>query len=109
MPARSHDIEAEVHALPTSEGGRKSAMLSGYRPSHDFGKSGHLNDGLHEYPASGRIEPGSSGRAHIWLLAADENFGLLSVGDTFTVQEGGRVVGRGEITALPNANLQRAG
>ena len=84
-------------------------MLSGYRPSHDFGKNGHLNDGMHEYPDGGRIEPGSFGRALIWLLAANENYGLLSVGDEFTVQEGNRVVGRGSITALRNAKLRRTG
>ena len=109
MPSRPHDIEAEVHALSTREGGRKTAMLSGYRPSHDFGRNGHLNDGMHEYPNGGRIEPGASGRALIWLLAADENQGLLSIGDEFTVQEGSRIVGRGSIKALPNAKLQKSG
>jgi len=109
VPSIPHDIEAEVHALSASAGGRKSAMLSGYRPSHDFGKNGHLNDGMHEYPDGGRIEPGSSGRAFIWLLAADENYGLLSVGEKFTVQEGSRIVGRGRITALRNAKLQKMG
>ena len=109
MPLRPHDIEAEVYALATYEGGRKGAMLSGYRPSHDFGKNGHLNDGMHEYPDGGSIDPGSSGRAFIWLLAPDENDGLLSVGESFTVQEGNRIVGRGKIIALPNAALRKKG
>jgi translation elongation factor EF-Tu-like GTPase len=109
MPPQPHDIEADVYALPTSEGGRKNPLLSGYRPTHDFGKNGHLNDGMHDYPDGGRIELGASGRALVWLLAADENFGLLSVGDAFTVQEGSRIVGRGKITALPNAKLQKTG
>src|SRR4051794_28181232 len=100
MPPRPHDLEAEIFALPTRDGGRKTPLLAGYRPSHDFGKNGHLNDGMHDYPDGGRIEPGASGRALIWLLAADENFGLLSIGDAFTVQEGSRIVGHGKITAL---------
>jgi hypothetical protein len=50
-----------------------------------------------------------SGRALIWLLTADEYHGLLSVGDSFTVQEGSRIVCGGKVTALPNAKLQRAG
>jgi translation elongation factor EF-Tu-like GTPase len=107
MPSHSHDIEAQIYALRTNEGGRKGAMRSGCRPSHDFGKNGHLNDGMHKYPDGGRIDPGSSGRALIWLLAADENHGLLCVGDSFTVQEGNRVVGRGKITGLGNAELQK--
>jgi translation elongation factor EF-Tu-like GTPase len=102
-----HDIEADVYALAASEGGRRTPFYSGYRPSHDFGRNGHLNDGRHEYPDSGQIDLGQTGRALIWLLAADENFGLLSVGDTFTVQEGSRVVGRGKITSLPNQKLRK--
>ena len=84
-------------------------MFSGYRPSHNFGKIGHLNDGMHEYADAGQIDPGCSGRALIWLLAPDENYGLLSVGDSFTVQEGSRVVGHGKITALRNEKLQKRG
>ena len=108
MTRPPHDLEAEVFALPTSEGGRNTPMLSGYRPSHNFGKNGHQNDGMHEYPDGGKIALGASGRALIWLLCADENYGLLSVGDTFTVQEGGRIVGRGRITGLPNSKLSKA-
>jgi translation elongation factor EF-Tu-like GTPase len=108
-PPRSPDIEAEVLALPESESGRKSPFLSGYRAVHNFGKNGHLNDGLHEYPERGQIDLGTSGKACIWLLAPDENYGLLSVGDSFTVQDGNRIVGRGKIIALPNVQLQKKG
>jgi len=104
-----HDIEADVHALSTAEGGRKTAMLSGYRPSHNFGKNGHLNDGKHEYADGAQIDPGRSGRALIWLLAPVENYGLLSVGDSFTVQEGSRIVGHGKITELRNEKLRKRG
>lgn len=109
MPSVPHDLEAEVHALPSSESGRKTPFLSGYRACHDFGKVGHLNDGMHEYPEHDRIDLGTRGRALIWLLAADENFGLLSVGDSFTVQDGNRIVGQGKITAIRNALLQKTG
>ena len=109
MPPRPHDIEAEVYALPTSEGGRRNPFFSGYRPTHDFGKNGELNDGMHDYPDSGRIDLGRSGRAIIWLLSPDRNEGMLRVGDAFTIQEGSRIVGSGKITSLPNATLQNRG
>ena len=109
MQTRPHDIEAKVYALSISEGGRLNPLLSGYRPCHDFGKNGELNDGMHEYPDGGTIRMGESGRAFIWLLSPDRNEALLRVGDTFTVQEGSRVIGRGTITALPNAKLQKSG
>jgi translation elongation factor EF-Tu-like GTPase len=109
MPPRPHDIEAEIYALPASDGGRKTALLSGYRPSHNFGKNGELNDGMHEYPDGGRIEVDESGRALIWLLSPERNAALLEVGDTFTVQEGSRVVGRGKITSLLDVTLRKTG
>jgi len=109
MERPPHDIEARVYALTTAEGGRRSPLLSRYRPNHNFGKNGHLNDGTHEYPDGGRIELGGSGPVLIWLLCPDENHGLLAVGDTFTMQEGNRIVGRGTITALPNSKLRKTG
>lgn len=107
MPTRPHDIEAEIFVLKTDEGGRKTALLSGYRPTHNFGKNGELNDGQHEYPDNGQIDVGQAGRALIWLLAPERNEALLSIGDTFTVQEGSRIIGRGRITHLPNTKLQK--
>ena len=109
MSPRVPDIEAQVYALSTEEGGRKTAFLSGYRPTHNFGKNGHLNDGMHDYPEAGRIELGTTGRALITLLCPDENHGLLSIGGEFTVQEGSRIVGRGRITALLNSKLLQTG
>jgi translation elongation factor EF-Tu-like GTPase len=108
-PQRPHDIEAEIQAFATTEGGRKSPLYSGYRPCHDFGKNGELNDGHHEYPDGGQVEIGHSGRALIWLLAPERNEGLLEISGSFTVQEGSRIIGRGKITSLPNATLRKNG
>ena len=107
-PSQSPDLEAEVYVVPTEEGGRRSALFSGYRPSHDFGHSGALNDGMHEYPDGGSLTPGQKGRALIWLSVPELSAGRLYVGMPFTVQEGARVVGRGQIERVLNASLERA-
>jgi translation elongation factor EF-Tu-like GTPase len=104
-PPREPDIEAEITALNTSEGGRRTAMYSGYRPNHDFGVDGMLNDAQHEY-VYGKIEPGHSGEAFLWFLAPEIQQGRLFEGMKFTVQEGRRIVGYGKVTKVINQELK---
>ena len=106
-PPREPDIEAEITVKLTSEGGRKSPMFSGYRPNHDFGVEGMLNDAMHEYPENGSISPGEKGKANIWFLAPEYQVGRLFIGMEFTVQEGARLVGMGKITRVVNESLQK--
>ena len=42
-------IEDEIRFLSTEEGGRHTPCASGYRPNHDFGVEGMLNDAVHKY------------------------------------------------------------
>ena len=106
-PPGPPDFEATVFAIATGDGGRKHPFVSGYRACHDLGL-GELNDAQHEYP-DGPVAPGSSGRALLWLLAPERQAGRLLVGLEFTVQEGRRHVGRGRITRILNADLERPG
>ena len=43
------DIEAEVRFSTTLEGGRNGPVCTNYRPCHDMGIDGMLNDGKHEF------------------------------------------------------------
>jgi elongation factor Tu len=106
-PPTEPDFEAEIYALPTESGGRKSPMLSGYRPNHDFGLPGELNDAKHDYPETGKIAPGERGVARLWLLSPERQKGRLFEGMEFTVQEGNRVVGRGKIVKILKDELKR--
>jgi RNAse (barnase) inhibitor barstar len=106
-PPRDPDLDAVIGALATDTGGRKSPMVTGYRPSHDFRVPGELNDGMHECPEVGRVSPGETGRANIWLLDPDRQVGRLFAGFLFSVQEGARVVGNGRILQVLNSRLQR--
>eukprot|EP01136_Pigoraptor_vietnamica_P017289 Opistho-1_new@62246 len=91
-PLRGPDIEAEITFLATEQGGRSSPVYSGYRPSHDFGVTGMLNDGHHEYIGQESVPPGCTGLASIWLLAPELQNSRLYPGFAFTVQEGARIV-----------------
>jgi translation elongation factor EF-Tu-like GTPase len=105
-PSSLPDLEAQVRYLSSSEGGRKSPVYSGYRPNHDFGLPGELNDGQHEYPGREWVQPGDSATALLWLLAPERQRRRLYVGFEFKVQEGPRIVGIGTITNVLNAELR---
>ena len=106
-PNRDCDIEAKVTAFPTNQGGRRHPFFSGYRPNHDFGLRGELNDAVHEYPGSGEVKPGATEHGLLWFLAPERQSGRLFCGMEFTVQEGGQIVGKGVITRVVNVRLER--
>jgi translation elongation factor EF-Tu-like GTPase len=101
------DFEAEIYALPTEDGGRRTPMQSGYRPNHNFGLPEELNDAQHEYPHGGKLAPGETGVALLRLLAPKRQHKRLFENMEFTVQEGGRIVGRGRITKVLKDELKR--
>lgn len=105
---RPADIEAEITFLTSAQGGRKSSAISGYRPNHDFGLDGMLNDASHEYINTQVVALGQTVMANMWFLVAQYQAGRLHPGFRFTVQEGSRVVGHGVITQVFNAELQRS-
>jgi elongation factor Tu len=104
---RPPDIEAEISFLPTEQGGRRSPAISGYRPNHDFGHDGMLNDAAHEYIGCESVAPGQTAKASVWFLAPEYQEGHLYPGFKFTVQEGSRIVGQGVVTRVINPVLQR--
>ena len=103
---RPPDIEAEISFLPTEQGGRRSPAQSGYRPNHNFGLPGTLNDAAHEYIGCECAAPGQIVKAHMWFLVPEYQRGRLYQGLSFTVQEGSRIVGNGVITKVLNPVLQ---
>ena len=103
---RPPDLIAQIDFLPTEQGGRTLPAHSGYRPNHDFGLKGTLNDAAHEYIGQETATPGESVRANLWLLAPELQAGRLHPGFQFTVQEGSRVVGRAVVQEVLNAALR---
>jgi translation elongation factor EF-Tu-like GTPase len=86
ITVRPPDIEAEISFLPTECGGRQSPAISGYRPTHDFGLNGILNDAAHEYIGCESVSPGQSVKANMWFLVSQYQESRLYPGFKFTVQ-----------------------
>jgi len=103
---RPPDLEARVRYLPTAEGGRSEPVQSGILTS-DFGLAGTLTMAMHQYPDRGCAFPGEESRALLWFLSPELQRGRLFVGLRFTVQDGPKVVGHGEIVRVINQELTR--
>ena len=107
------DVEAELRFVPTSEGGRKVPLSPhevGYRPTTYY--DGHHFDTLHEYPDNDMVWPGDTVRALLRFLRPHLQVGVLAVGSTFEVREGGKVAVQGKITRIlsleDNARISEA-
>jgi hypothetical protein len=105
-PIPPPDLEAEIVFLPSSQGGRSTAVRSGYRPMHDFRHPDGLFDAIHEYPDVYWVLPGETARAHLWFVRRELLAGRIPVGGRFTVQEGLRVIGNGRVTRVMNDVLR---
>lgn len=87
--------EAEVYALTTAEGGRKTPFASGYRPQFYFGGIGVTGTLALEEDA-GAVRPGERATVGFEL---HRPLGL-QVGMRFALREGGRTVGAGRVLRL---------
>lgn len=108
-PPHPPDIEADISYLSTGSGGKSRSVRSGYRPNHDFGLAGILNDAHHEYVGVESVAPGTTARALLWLLAPEYQTGRFFPGFKFKVQEGNRVVAHGVIVNVVNPMLRASG
>jgi translation elongation factor EF-Tu-like GTPase len=88
-------LKATIQLLASDDGGRHSALRSGYRSllrfensEEDFGFELTLDDDS--------LRPGESGSGTISIWA-EEGLPELSAGQRFEVKEGNRVVGNGVI------------
>jgi hypothetical protein len=104
-PDREPDLEVELSLLPAEQGGPKRPMVSGIRVPNDFGLPDGLSDGMYEFPQDGLLQPGSTGRAFVWLLAPERNAGRFSPGFEFKIWSG-RWLGKGKILKVLNPQLK---
>jgi translation elongation factor EF-Tu-like GTPase len=92
-------IRAWVHLLRTEEGGKRIPFRTDYRPSFNFepGQTHYVNDGrivLLDRPECG---PGEECLVEIEFLCPEALPPTVDVGVCFNVQEGGWIVGSGEV------------
>ena len=103
---RNPDIEAEVRFLTTLEGGRNSAVKSGYRPDHNMGGTDMLNGAQHYFPDREWVQLGETIRSLMIFTVPEYQFGKLTEGLEFTIQEGNKIVGKGHVVSILNAAMR---
>ena len=91
-------IEAEIRFMPTDEGGRETAVKSGYRGQfHYTGESHEGWDAAQEYIGKEWVAPGESATAQLVFASPEVHCKRLVEGMTFQIQEGGQIVGLGVV------------
>ena len=92
------DIEADVHFLATSEGGRKGFAASGYRPQFYH----HGQDWVAVIETRGHINmlPGCDYSVSICFMSPHLIIQRLRLGDEFAIREGSRTVATGVVTRI---------
>lgn len=88
-------IRADLHLLKSDEGGRVTPMTSGYRSIVRF-QDNEADFGCELELELNSLSPGENGTGRLSFWAPEELPGL-SVGQTFELREGTRIVGTGTI------------
>jgi elongation factor Tu len=94
-----HYFRARIRLLGTEEGGRRTPVLSGYRPMLNFepSQSNRFNDGILTLVACDMLDPGEFCDADIELLCPELVPVELKPGVPFNMNEGSIVVATGEV------------
>ncbi|MFD2907624.1 hypothetical protein ACFSX9_02640 [Flavobacterium ardleyense] len=91
-------LQAEIYYLTENEGGRKSAVKSGYRGQFHY--NGKDWDAPQEFIDKEICELGETVKVNIQTLSTDFHVGKFKVNQEFETREGNKVVGKGKITKI---------
>ena len=90
--------------IKTEDGGRKTAIRSGYRPNCWFGVTGDVgkvyNDCQVTFDVAGRIQPGEEADVFLTPFFPEYVRPIITIGQEFEICEGPKVVATGTITAI---------
>jgi len=100
-------VEAIVSLLSCNESGRKIGITSGYRPNHNFGgpDNNEMRIGQISVENDEWIKPGESKVVKIHFIMPEGYVIDLFQGLTWRIQEGGRLVGNGNITKVISSDV----
>ena len=93
------EVTATIHLLRTEAGGRKSFILSGYRPNIRFGEDLYA-DGAITFSDREKLFPGDKWNVKILFPRPESVRAHLTTGNTFYIHEGMRKVGEGKILCV---------
>ena len=99
------DFIATLTYKTTEEGGRKTAVKSGYRPQIKFDFDEMQTSGQQTFIEREIVFPGDTVRAEIIILSAEHFEGKLKVGMKFEFREGLTIIGTGKIMHIINEKL----
>jgi len=95
-------LRIELELVPTDRGGRRRALLDGYRASMSFGRRRRdvepvVHDAVLVLEGVTDLAPGRGGTARAWPISPEELPRSLAPGSVFTLLEGDRIVGRAQV------------
>ena len=99
-------LTARLRLLSAEEGGRKTAVVAGYRPPlYMDARSSECV--LQEIVGSDKIVPGGERLVSIFVLRPENLGDSVVEGKEFELREGSRVVARGIIVELGHLEIER--
>jgi hypothetical protein len=97
-------IKAKLRLRKTEDGGRKTGLISGYRPNHVFeyivGQPLQTFIGDIKFEGQDYIEPGEEKLVMVRFLLNQPIEKYISVGRKWWIHEGERVIGEAEIVEI---------
>lgn len=102
------DFIASLTYLTSEEGGRKTPVISGYRPGIKFELSDMLTSGAQTFIDRKIVYPGDTVEAEINIISVDYFAGQLKEKMNFDFREGPIVIGTGKIKHILNDKLRQA-
>ncbi len=94
-----YNFTALVSLLPTENGGRKRPVYNHYRPSFSFNTANQFSGEI-AFIGQEELKPGATAGIEVKLLPSRYVPQKLKGGDSFTIMEGGKVVGTGVIQEI---------
>lgn len=102
-------VYTKIYLYPTIEGGRKRAIISGYRPNIGF-SNGKITDASLTFDAE-FIFPGETQNVTASFFADSLDNGAIKPHTLFTIQEGNKKIGHGVVLknrTMINRNVEIA-
>ena len=102
---RLPDFTGRFHLLRTSDGGRRTPAVSGYRPQHAI-HDNYQTSGEHEYPDVAEVAPGQTVTARVRFITPEVYPACIWEGRIIPVLEGAKVIGTMTVSEIHNEALR---
>ena len=95
---KNPELEAEIYYLTSEDGGRKTAVCSGYRGQFHY--DGRDWDAPQEFIDKEICDLGESVRVYLQTIHPEFHVGKFFIGKEFEIREGARTVGKGRVMKI---------